>query len=110
MRSFTHAAMMARSGNMQTLPMTPVNVTRVGAGPGSRPFMRSGVADTVIMEGSGTDRKRAIVAYAHPRTQGADRAAARAARRVSVLRRGGRHDLCGEGAGAARPCPHVSRR
>ena len=62
------------------------------------------------MEGSGTGRKRAIVAYAHPRTQGADRPAARAARGVSVLQRGWRHDLRRQGAGAARPRPQLSGR
>ena len=62
------------------------------------------------MEGSGTGGKRAIVAYAHPRTQGSDRPAARAARGVSVLQRGWRHDLCRQGAGAARPRPQLSGR
>ena len=44
------------------------------------------------------------------RPQGPDRAAARAARRVSVLQRGGRDDLRRQGAGAARPRPQLSRR
>ena len=41
------------------------------------------------MEGSNPDRKRDIVPYAHPRTQGSDREAARAARGLPVFQRGG---------------------
>ncbi len=62
------------------------------------------------MEGSGVVRKRAIVAYAHPRTQGTDRPVARATRGVSVLQRGWRHDLRGQGAGASRPRAQLSGR
>ena len=86
---------------MHTAPMAPVKVVRRG-GLTVRP------AGWRIMEGSGTDEKRAIVAYAHPRTQGSDRAAARAARSLSVFQRGGRHHLRRQGPRAARPRPQLS--
>src|SRR6266516_4585169 len=99
--------MIARSGNMQMAPIAPVIVSRVGRrrGEGARPFVTAAgpvATAELIMEGSDTARKRAIVAYAHPRAQGTDCPVARAARSVSVLqcRRG--HDLRGQGAGAAR--------
>src|ERR1019366_4934430 len=53
-----------------------------GCGAGARTFIGS-CTDCRIMEGSGTERRRDIVTYAHPRTQGADRPAARAARGLS---------------------------
>src|SRR6476646_763975 len=109
MRSRTHAAMMARSGNMQMMPIRPVKVTRgcdaaVLAAPTPSLLLArtEGVCTGgLIMAGSDTEQNRAIVAYAYPRTQGADCAPAGAARGVSVLQRGRRHDLRREGAGAA---------
>ena len=62
------------------------------------------------MEGSKPQKNRVIVTYAHPRTQGSDRPAAGAARGVSVLQRGGRHDLRRQGARPARPRPQLSGR
>ena len=71
------------------------------------------------MEGSGTERKRghskrgnaAIVAYGHPRTQGADCPAAGAARGLSVLQRGRRHDLRRQRrAPSATACATISAR
>src|SRR6267143_2192467 len=108
MCSLTHALMIARSGNMQIFPMSPVNVVR---GRGARPL--TVVTDVpltagLIMEGSDTERRRDIVAYGHPRTQGTDRPVARAARSLSVLQRGRRHDLCGQGARAPRPRAQLS--
>src|SRR5262245_24252383 len=105
MRSRTHMPMIARSGNMQIAPIAPVNVKRGPREP--LPFTLNGGADTegLIMEGSDTERNRDIVAYAHPRTQGADCPAAGAARGVSVLERAGRHHLRGQGACPARPRP-----
>src|SRR5712691_12109973 len=109
--------MMARSGNMQTAPIRPVKVVgrrRRGAGPTvfrSWPAILSVTEVTVtvwrIMEGSGTRRKRDIVTYAHPRTQGTDCPAARAAWSLSVLQRGGGHDLRRQGARAARQGPEL---
>src|SRR5580765_1603882 len=93
-RSATHRPMMARSGYMHAAPMTPVKVVRCG-GSTLRP------AGWRKMVGSGTDEKRAIVAYAHPGTQGSDCEAARAARSLSVFQCGGRHHLRGQGARAA---------
>src|SRR5476649_1857219 len=102
--------MIARSGTMVMVPIVPVNGPRRGTLP-VVPGMHAargvlGDADAAgIMEGSGTSWRRVIVAYGHPRTQGSDRQAARAARGVSVLQRGGRDHLCRESAGAARPRP-----
>src|SRR5438128_11565264 len=115
--------MIARSGNMQIAPIAPVKVIRGRPPPPLAPLIEdeededessscpSGATATStvprtgwrIIEGSDTERKRDIVAYGHPRTQGTDRPAARAARSVSVLQRGWRHDLRRQGARAARP-------
>src|SRR6266849_10414078 len=99
--------MIARSGNMQMAPIVPVKVvggrSGCGAAVASRAFVRAGT-----MEGSGTGRKRDIVTYGHPRTQGSDRPSARAARGVSLLQRRGRHDLRGEGARPPRPRAQLS--
>src|SRR5438874_2404436 len=99
--------MIARSGYMHAVPMSPVKVVgRFGPiGPSG-----DGHAAWRIMEGSGTDWKRDIVAYAYPRTQGTDRTAAGAARRLSVLQRGGRHDLRRQSARPARSRAQLPRR
>src|SRR3954463_14377824 len=103
MRSATHSAMMARRGSQQIAPMSPVKVIRgLGARCGWPARFDSEATTSVfdgtgIMEGSDTRRKRSIVTYGHPRTQGSDRPVARAAGCVSVLQRGGRHDLRGQG-------------
>src|SRR5204863_5502106 len=113
MPSATHARMIARSGYMQTAPVAPVTVSRRRGVRGALPLLTAAGAEgtaEVIMEGSDTARKRAIVAYAHPRAQGADCPAAGAARSVSVLQCGWRHDLRRQGAIAARPRPQLSRR
>src|SRR5262245_12335390 len=101
--------MIARSGNIQIAPIAPVNVTR---GREPLPFTLSEGAGTegLIMEGSDTERNRDIVAYAHPRTQGADRPVARAAGGVSVLERAGRHHLRWQGACLARSRPQLPGR
>ena len=80
-------AMIARSGNMHTVPMNPVNGHSLVIIGGS--------------ESSGT--KLVIVAHGHPGPQGTDRAVARAARRLPVGQRGRRDDLRRQGALAARP-------
>src|SRR5213594_24326 len=110
--------MMARSGNMQIAPMAPVKVSV----PRDRPTPSEAVPpsgadrsafDPAVcrkMEGLATGQNRAIVTYAHPRTQGADCQAAGAARSLSVLQRRGRDDLRGQGAGAAGPRPQLPRR
>src|SRR3954471_9169788 len=99
--------MMPRSGSMQARPMIPVKVLR-------RCGNCSGVevAGTAcrIMEGLDATEKRFIVSYGHPRTQGTDSTAARAARGLSVLQRGRRDDLCRQGARAARSRAQLSRR
>src|SRR5262245_38550010 len=104
-RSLTQVPMIARSGNMQIAPIAPVTVSRARGPRESRPFTVTEVAGTeeLIMEGSDTGWNRDIVAYGHPRTQGADCPVARAARSVSVLERGRRHDLRRQGPRAAGP-------
>src|SRR6185295_11613489 len=102
MRSRTQAPMMARSGNMHTAPMAPVKVIRP-RGPHVPVLLTwtDGVGTAeLIMEGSDTERNRDIIAYSHPRTQGADRPAAGAAWSLSVLQRGRQHHLHGQGARA----------
>src|SRR3954462_12604816 len=98
MRIATQRLMMPRSGSMHAAPIAPVKVIRF---PGAEPVA---VVGGTIMEGSGTRRRRVIVTYAHPRTQGTDRPAAGAARRVSVLQRGRGDDLRREGARSATAC------
>ena len=102
MRSLTQRSMIARSGSMHAAPTRPVNVRRFRK--------RSGSGACRIMEGSGTGTRRDIVPYGHPRTQGADCPAAGAARSLSVLQRGRRHDLRREGARAARSRPQLPGR
>src|SRR5262245_54149085 len=109
MCSRTHKLMIARSGYMQIAPISPVKLVRRR---GARPF--TAVTEVpltagLIIEGSDTERRRDIVAYGHPRTQGADRPVARATRSLSVLQRGGRHHLRRQGAGAARPRAQLPR-
>src|SRR5262245_50767609 len=104
--------MIARSGNIQIVPIIPVNVVRwvsggCGLASGGRELdgtVARRFEGTGIMEGSDTSEKRAIVTYAHPRTQGSDCQVARAARGLSVPQRGGRNHLRGQGAGASGPC------
>src|SRR5688572_2018318 len=85
-RSATQVLMIARSGNMHTVPMRPVKVIRWR---GSIRGVGFGFGITAIMEGSKPLKRRDIVTYGHPRTQGSDRPAARAAGGVSVPERGG---------------------
>ena len=101
--------MIARSGNMQTAPIAPgkghsaaVACRAVGTQPRWAPRM--------AYNGGSSAPATRIVAHAHPRSQGPDRAAARAARGLSVLQRGRRDDLRRQGAGAARPRAQLSRR
>src|ERR1044071_1796727 len=102
--------MIARSGSQQMAPMIPVKVIRPrglaadrGDGSSRGVATTSACEGTGIMEDSAASRKRAIVTYAHPRTQGSDRPAAGAARGVSVFQRGGRDHLRRQGEGLARP-------
>src|SRR5215213_955869 len=111
--------MIARIGNMQMVPMMPVNVSRGRSGSGfpwacsGEPAWRAaGTALTFeragIIEGSATDRKRDIVPYAHPRTQGSDCQAAGAAWGLPVLQPRGGDDLRRQSTGSARPCAQLS--
>ena len=79
--------MIARSGNMQTAPMS--------AGEGHPPLRAMpatacelSTAPVAYNGGFRHRQERDIVTYGHPRTQGSDRPAARAARGLSVLQRG----------------------
>src|SRR5450759_1581681 len=103
--------MMPRSGSMHAAPTAPVKVIGFPERSGPGPASESVVDERgTIMESSGTRRKRVIVSYAHPRTQGTDWPAAGAARGLSVLQRGWRHDLRRQGARAARPRAQLSGR
>src|SRR5262249_16115245 len=110
----------------QIAPIAPVKVIRRGSFglpsvlPSFRSARRAAFDDATlltvrrgawrIMEGSDTDRKRDIVAYAPPRTQGADRPIARATGSVSVFQRGGGHHIRRKGPRAPGPGAQLSWR
>src|SRR5687767_9776784 len=92
MRNATLAAMIARIGNMHTVPMKPVKVI---------------VCYTYWF---GIAGRFVIVAHGRARPQGTDRQAARAAGRLRVVERRRRRALCRQGAVAARPGAELPRR
>src|SRR4029453_2349588 len=97
MPSATLPPMMARSGNIKTVPMNPVTVIRA-------------VDFLGTIKGSSDPSELVIVAHARSGPQGSADAIARAAWRVPLGECGGRDDLRRESALAPRPRPQLPRR